>query len=61
MLEQAQPEGGGLAAAGFRLGADVFPGQNGGQRGGLHRRHGGKAQFVKVGELFGREGGQFSK
>ncbi len=53
IIQQTNAERRRFAAAGFRLGAHVPPLQNGGQRGGLHRRHFGVPQFVEVGQLFG--------
>ena len=48
--QQGQGKGGGLAAAGARLGDQVAPGQGQGQSGGLHRRHLRVAQALKIGQ-----------
>ncbi|MNG60489.1 hypothetical protein D3C79_186470 [compost metagenome] len=52
-IQQADAERSRFAAAGFCFGSYVLPFQDGGQRGGLHRRHFGIPQFVEVGQLFG--------
>ena len=49
-VQQADAEGGGLAAAGAGLGDHIPALQQGRQAGRLHRCHGGVAQCVQVGE-----------
>jgi hypothetical protein len=49
-VQEADAEGGGLAAAGLGLGDQVLPLQDQRQALGLDRRHGGVAQLVEVGE-----------
>ena len=55
MLQQAQPECRRLPTPGFRLYADIFPGEYRGQRSFLNRGHGEVAQIVKVVDLGGRQ------
>jgi len=55
MLEQAQTERRSFPTAGFRLGAYVFPRENGRKCRRLYRRHGLVAQLIQISEQFGRQ------